>query len=42
MVSLSLDSDIPITAALERATIYRILSIFGRGLLTFKLIRLLL
>ena len=39
MVSSSSDSDIPITAALVRAAICRISSIFGRRLLTFNWIR---
>ena len=39
MVSSSLDSDIPITAALVRAAKYRMSSIFGRRLLTFKWIK---
>ena len=39
MVSPSLGSDIPITAVLARAAIYRISSVFERRLLTFKWIR---
>ena len=39
MISSCLDSHIPTIATLVVATIYRISSIFGRRLLTFKWIR---